>query len=208
MENNNYKKTIEAYQALGKRYIENAANINLHALEDFMKLLPKGGRVLDAGCFGGRDSKKFADAGFEVTGIDLADVFIEEARKYVPQAKFMKMDILEMNFEESYFDGVLAQAVLLHLERSDVPRALKNFWRVLKPAGKIYVGVKEGKGFEMAADKELAAGYKRYFTYFKKEEMETYMREAGFKIKFCEFAPDYVGRDKKWIIIWGEKSRD
>jgi SAM-dependent methyltransferase len=207
MESDNYMKTREAYRQLGRKYIENSAGIKLHKLEEFMKLLPKGGRVLDVGCFGGRDSKKFADGGFEVTGIDVVDIFIEEAKKYVPQAKFLEMDMLEMDFPENYFDAVVAHAVLLHLERKDVPRALAGLYRVLKPGGKLYAGVKMGQGQGLMPDK-MADGLERYFTYFSKEEYEGYIKDAGFKVILSDISGDYVGRGLQWIVAWGEKPCD
>jgi len=204
MISDNYKKTAETYRNLGKKYIENAAAINLRALPEFMKVLPRGGRVLDVGCFGGRDSKKFVDAGFAVTGIDMVDVFIREARIYEPRAEFLEMDLLEIDLPENNFDGILAQAVLLHLEKKDIPKALANFYRILKRGGKVYVGVKAGEGQGWEADK-LADNKERFFSYFSKTEIESYMTAAGFKIIFSEMSPDYVGRDKEWIIVWGQK---
>ena len=203
--NENYKKTRDAYRKLGKQYIENTASINLHVLPEFMKRLPKGGRVLDVGCIGGRDSKKFADAGFEVIGIDVVDVFLEEARKYVPQAKFLEMDMLKIDFPDNYFDGILAHAVLLHLEKNDVSGVLANFYRILKKGGIIDVGVKLGEGEGFEADGKLAENEKRFFSYFNKEEIESYVKEAGFEIILSQISPDYVGRGREWIIVWGEK---
>jgi len=204
MNSEKYKITAETYCKLGKKYIDNAAEINLRALPEFMKILPPGGRVLDVGCFGGRDSKKFVDAGFSVTGIDVVDVFIREAKKYAPRAEFLEMDLLEMDFPAGSFDGILAQAVLLHLEKRDIPKALANFHCVLKKGGKVYIGVKRGEGEGWNADK-LADNAKRFFSYYTKEEIEGYVAQAGFEIIHSEISPDYVGRDKEWIIVWGAK---
>lgn len=204
--NQEYQKTREAYRRLGKKYIENAASINLSALSEFIKELPAGGKVLDIGCAGGRDSKKFADAGFDVTGIDIIDDFIEEAKKRVPRAKFLQMDLLDIDFPENEFDAIWAQAVLLHVERKDIPDVLAKMFRILKRNGKIHAAVKEGRGQGWEADK-LSGGYKRYFTYFTKEEMEKYLIGAGFHIIRSEFAVDEAGRKNvRWIVIWGKKT--
>ncbi len=200
-----YKKTHEAYCKLGKRYIENSESINLLKLPEFIGLLTKGGKVLDVGCAGGRDSKKFAAAGFDVTGIDIVDVFIEEAGKRVPKAKFLQIDLLDINFPENEFDAIWAQAVLLHIERKDIPDVLAKMFKILKRNGKIHVAVKEGRNQGWEADK-LTAGYKRYFIYFSKKEMEKYLINAGFDIILSEFAADESGRENvKWIVIWAQK---
>ena len=201
-----YKITIQTYGDLGKRYIENSASIDLFVLNEFMGTLPKGGKVLDVGCVAGRDSKKLAAAGFDVTGIDVVDIFLEEARKNVAGAKFLKMDMLDISFPKNSFDGILAQAVLLHIRRSEVPKVLKDFYKILKPGGKIYVGVKRGDGEGWEADK-LANNKKRFFTYFSGEGIARYMKEAGFKVIFLKLFSDYVKRkNTEWIVAWGEKA--
>ena len=202
---NIYQKTIELYERLGKKYVEDIASADIRELPDFIEALPKGGRVLDVGCAGGRDSKKFVEAGLEVIGIDLVDVFLEEARKNVPQAKFIKMDLLGLEFPDNHFDGIWANAVLLHLKKEDVPRALKGFNRVLKHKGKLYIGVKRGSG-EKYKEERLSGGEKRFFSYFLKNEMEKFVRDAGFRIISSKIFPDTLGRkDLKWIGILAEK---
>lgn len=200
-----YQKTIELYGKLGKRYIEDIAGINVKWFPDFVKLLPKGGRILDVGCAGGRDSLKFVQEGFEVTGIDLVDTFLKEAKKNVSQARFIKMDLLNLKFPSNYFDAIWANAVLLHIKKKDVPRALNGLHRVLKPGGKLDIAVKRGKG-ERYKEERLSGGKKRFFVYFFKNELEKFVKEAGFKIISSKIFPDELGRkDVKWVVIWAEK---
>jgi len=206
MLSDNYKKTQQAYCDLGKQYIENSASIDLPLLPEFMKLLPKGGKVLDAGCAGGRDSYKFVHEGFLVTGIDVVDVFIEEAIKKVSQAKFIKMDLLNLKFPKNYFDAIWAQAILLHMGRKDIPKILETFHNILKKNGKIHIAVKKGNGSGWKADK-LSNNKKRFFTYFSKKEIENYITAAGFKVIFSgERADDAARKNIKWIIVWAEKN--
>lgn len=206
MVSNSFKKTIKTYRQLGKQYIANVASINLPSLPKFMKVLPKGGKVLDVGCAGGRDSRKFVANGFSVVGIDAVDIFISEAKKRVPQADFIKTDVLKLDFPRNTFDGIWAQAVLLHLERKDVPTVLAKFYVILKSGGKIHVAVKEGEGQGWDCDK-LANDKKRFFTYFSQKEMRNLFKKAGFKIILSKLVDDDAGREKiKWVVIWGEKA--
>jgi len=200
-----YKKTTELYSELGKKYIQSAERLTPKELLGFIKLLAKGGRILDVGCAGGRDSKKFIKKGFRVIGIDLVDVFLKEARKNVPRAKFIKMDLCKLKFPKDYFDGIWAQAVLLHIKKKDISEALRGFYRVLKPGGKLHIRVKRGKGAAYKKDK-LSGGKKRMFTYFLKDEMESFVKKAGFKIISSRIFPDELGRkDVKWISICAEQ---
>lgn len=127
---------------------------------DFIKTLPKGGRILDVGCSAGRDSKRFAQNGFEIIGIDLVDVFLQEARKNVPEAKFLKMDLRRLNFSENYFDAIWAMAVLLYIEKKDLPETLNGFYNVLKPRGKLFITVKRGSGSKF----NLSSGFLELLT--------------------------------------------
>ena len=49
---------------------------------------PRGGLVVDLGCGGGQASRVFADAGFEVLGIDQSVSLIARARARVPEGEF------------------------------------------------------------------------------------------------------------------------
>ncbi len=200
-----YKKTIELYEELGEKYLKDIEKATPKEIYSFMKLLSKGALVLDIGCAGGRDSKVFIQKDFNVVGIDLVDSFLKEARKYVPEAKFIKMDLLKLKFPQNHFDAIWANAVLLHTKKEDMPKALKGFYKVLKPKGKLHIRVKRGKGTEYK-DERLSGGKKRLFTYFLKDELEEFVKSAGFKIISSRIFPDDLDRkDIKWVGIWAEK---
>lgn len=200
-----YEETIKAYKRLGKKYIKDTERFTPPEFFDFVKLLPKGGKVLEAGCSGGRDSNKFVQKGFRVIGIDLVDIFLKEARKNVPNAKFIKMDFRKLKFPQNYFDAIWATAVLLHIKKKDILKTLKGFYRVLKPGGKLHIRVKRGKGIIYEKD-ILSGGERRLFVYFLKDELERFVEKVGFKIIISRIFPDNAGRkDVKWVSLWAEK---
>jgi SAM-dependent methyltransferase len=200
-------KTVDAYQKLGEQYLRRIKDITPKEIYGFMKLLPKRGRVLDVGCAGGRDSKRFFQKGFQVVGIDLVDTFLEEARKSVPEGEVIKMDMCELNFPQNYFDGIWANAALLHLLKKNIPEVLKDFHEVLKPNGKLHIRVKRGEGAGCEKDK-LSGGEERPFTYFLKDELEGLVRAARFRIIVTRIFPDESGRKEvSWISLWAEKPK-
>ena len=200
-----YEETIEAYKRLGKKYIKDIERLTPPEFFDFVKLLPRGGKVLEVGCSGGRDSKKFVQRGFRVIGIDLVNVFLKEARKNVSNAKFIKMDFGKLKFHQNCFDAIWANAVLLHLKKKDIAKTLRGFYRVLKPNGKLHIRVKKGKGITYEKD-VLSSSERRLFVYFLKDELERFVKKAGFKIIISRILPDDAGRkDVKWISLWAEK---
>lgn len=200
-----YEKTIGVYKKLSKKYIRNIKEFTPKEFPGFVKLLLKGSRVLDVGCAGGRDSKKFVRKGFRVIGIDLVDTFLREARKSVPNAKFIKMDLRKLKFPEDYFGAIWANAVLLHIKRRDIPMVLKGFYKVLQPGGKMHIRVKKGQRARYRKD-ELSKKEKRIFTYFSEEEFKRFIKKSGFRIITSRIFPDELGRkDVQWISFWAEK---
>lgn len=203
-----YKETIEVYKKLGLGYIQSVAKVIPYGFKEFVEILSRESRVLDVGCAGGRDSKRLVQKGFEVIGIDLVDEFLEEARKYVPEARFINMDLLKLEFPENYFDAIYACAVLLHVKKKDIPRALEGFYNILKPSGKLYIAVKEGKGIEYKRDK-LSDKQKRMFTYFREDELRRFLKKAGFEMTLAKVFLDPLGRkDVNWLVVFADKRYD
>jgi ubiquinone/menaquinone biosynthesis C-methylase UbiE len=200
-----YRQTIAVYKKLGKEYLNNIAGLRVKGIEEFIKLLPRGGNVLDIGCAGGRDAKIFVSRGLNVTGIDLVDAFLKTARRYVPGAKFIKMDLRRLKFPKNSFDAIWANAVLVHIYKQDLLQVLKGFYRVLKPRGKLHIRMKKGRGARAVAEK-LSLYEKRIFVYVSKAELERLVKKADFKILQSKLFPDELGRKGvKWIGIHAEK---
>lgn len=175
------KITISTYDRTVDYYVNRTLKLQPKSeIDKFMKMLPKGGRVLDAGCGPGRDSKTFSEHGFETIGIDLSSGMINKARKIAPKAEFKKMDLRKIDFPEDYFDGIWACASLLHLKRMDLPTALDHFKRILKRGGVVYILVK----LKHDVDEQMVSiDRPRFFSFFSIEELKIYIERAGLKIE-------------------------
>lgn len=107
--------------------------------------LPPGSTVLDAGCGYGRVAATLAgpDFGLNIIGIDLVPERIEEARRYTQErgvadrVELMQGDYTSLPLEDSSVDGVFTMETLVHAD--PLERALSEFWRVLKPGGKLVI---------------------------------------------------------------------
>jgi ubiquinone/menaquinone biosynthesis C-methylase UbiE len=93
--------------------------------------------VLEYGCGPGTNSFRLATVAKSVTGIDLSDVAISQARERARQrgtsnVDFHVMDAEKLTFPDSSFDLICGRAIVHHL---DVVRCLENLTRVLKPGG-------------------------------------------------------------------------
>jgi ubiquinone/menaquinone biosynthesis C-methylase UbiE len=105
-----------------------------------------GMKVLDLACGPGTLSRRLVAAvspGGEVVGVDLAPGMIELARALnLPSARFELMDIEHLAFGDGTFDAAICGHGLQFA--SDLPGALREARRVLRPGGKLCASVPIG----------------------------------------------------------------
>jgi SAM-dependent methyltransferase len=115
---------------------ENAEGHALRArLAVTLRLLGSGtGNALDAGMGPGRLCAELDSLGWTVSGIDASAEMVEVARQRLPDAavRLVRAEIEHLPFEDETFDRVAATGVL---EYADVPKALAELARVLRPDG-------------------------------------------------------------------------
>ena len=116
----------------------------LRAMEDrlFQSLeLSVGNQVLDAGCGIGHVAIDLARRGLRVQGVDIVDRHVAKAQGNIKKEELEqmiqvhKMDYHHLEFEGSSFDGLFTMETFVH--STDPERALQEFFRVLKPGGRI-----------------------------------------------------------------------
>src|SRR5690606_41599411 len=73
----------EDYLLVYKHRDVQGAKREVHTMISWLDL-PVGAKVLDLCCGMGRHSMALVEAGYEVTGVDLSDVLLREARKNDP----------------------------------------------------------------------------------------------------------------------------
>lgn len=105
--------------------------------------LEAGSRVLDAGCGMGDVARTLAaDFELDVTGIDILDFNLDEARRrseragFTGRTRFIECDYHDLSrFEDGEFDGVYTMETFVHA--ADAEQALAEFHRVLRPGGRL-----------------------------------------------------------------------
>lgn len=148
--------TSRFYADNAKTYAEHADSPSRERLDPFLARLTKGARILELGCGNGRDSAEMLSRGFRVTPTDgIAEIAAEAARR-------LKMPVSVLSFNEisavSAFDGIWANACLLHVPRGELGAVLARIHRALRPGGVFYASFKAGQ-----AEGHDALG--RYFNY-------------------------------------------
>ena len=76
------KLALETYNKYAELYAKYTKDKLLQfQLTEFSSMLPKKGKVLDAGCGCGRDAAYLSEEGLNVTAVDICDGMINEAKK-------------------------------------------------------------------------------------------------------------------------------
>jgi len=92
-------------------------------------------KVLDLCCGSGQATKYLVHYSQDVTGLDMALVSLERARRNVPQAKYLEALAQEMPFPDNQFDLVHTSVAMHEMKHSELQQILKEVYRVLKPGG-------------------------------------------------------------------------
>ena len=160
--------------------------------DKFVSLLKSDSLVLDVGCGAGVKSKYLLNKGLKVVGIDFSEKMIEIAKREVPAVTFYVMDIKNLSGLSETFDGILAQAVLLHIPKVEIATVIGGLKTKLKDGGYLYIAVKEkrpeGKEEEVLAENDYGYKYERYFSYFTLPEIQKYLADAQMTICYEKVA--------------------
>jgi SAM-dependent methyltransferase len=133
--------SVDAYTTHADEYEATHAPKMLAAANRFAASLPAPSLILDGGCGPGRDLARFVAHGHVARGVDLSPGFVAKADSHAPTSQGDLRQVGEL-FARTRFDGIWANASLVHLSESDVVDVLDQFARLLRPGGKLYAGVK------------------------------------------------------------------
>ncbi|KPG00984.1 SAM-dependent methyltransferase [Rhodopseudomonas sp. AAP120] len=157
-------------------------------LNAFLERLPAGAAILELGCGAGADSAHMIAQGFAVRPTDgspqMAAQAAQRLGREVETLLFHQLDDIAL------YDGVWANACLLHVPRDELGGVLTRIWRALKPGGWFYASYKGGEG--EGRDK-LA----RYYNYPTEAWLRERYGEAGAWSSLAIDANQDTGFDNK-----------
>lgn len=136
------EKTLQFYRSNAEAYAER--DIAKHTrLSRFLALLPPGARVLELGCGAGAASAEMIARGFDAEPTDGSPELAAEASRRLgrPVATLLFHDLDKVDT----YDGVWANACLLHVPRPELAHVVALIWRALKPGGHFYASFKAGE---------------------------------------------------------------
>lgn len=115
-------------------------------------MVPRGARILDAGCGPGRLGGYLAAAGHDVVGVDIDPVLIAAAEQDHPGPRYLVGDLAELDLPargvaEPFDVIVLAGNVMTFLAPTTRGRVLSRVRAHLGPDGRAVIGFGAGRGY-------------------------------------------------------------
>lgn len=216
------QKTKQDYQQLAKEFSATRA-FSWQELEDLVKFVKTGQKILDAGCGNGRLYQLFKNKNLEYLGIDNSEALISEAQNKYKFGNFRIVDLQNLDFEKESFDIIFCIAAFQHIPSKEFrQQVLRDFNHILKPGGLLLMtnwnlwqkkyfwhSLKysflslAGKHKELDL-KDLYMPWKarfgivdRYYHAFTKKELANLLQKTGFKVEEQYYVKK--GKKENWL---------
>lgn len=161
--------------------------------------------VWEFGCGPGNTSQYLKDLGIEISGLDLSEKTLEQARAIHPEIHFRKGNILSLDFKDNSIAGIVAFYAIVHFTEEHVEMAFREIVRVLRPGGLFLCAFHIGE--ETISIKEfLGKSVDIDFMFFTTDFIDNCLKNCGFeKVEMIEREPypgvEYQSR-RAYVFAW------
>lgn len=178
--------------------------------EDVIHLLtvPKGSYIIDLGCGNGTLTKKLADYGYNVTGIDASEDMITLAEKEYPDLIFLQGDALSFKLKEKA-DAVFSNAVFHWIDEKNQEIMISNIAAQLRRGGELvceFGGFGCGEAVHSELEKCFAKRgllYPRTFYFPTIGEYTPLLEKYGLRVEFATlFDRPTIQKSEHGVIDW------
>ena len=138
-------------------------------------------RIADLGCGNGAQLASFGERGWEVWGVDASGAAIAEARRRLPDGRFLHCGVENVHLPEGHFDAVRASHLWEHLEE---PMSLAHkAWCLLRPGGQLLAYVPNyGSLLQACAGRyNINSWVPFHVNFFTRQTAAAACRAAGFE---------------------------
>jgi SAM-dependent methyltransferase len=183
--------TVAYYNINAYEYFYMSVKADMSELyQQFLKFVPHGGVILDAGCGSGRDTKYFLSLGYQVIAIDASKKMVKLSTEYTKHQTSL-MNFYDLNFQND-FDGIWAISSLVHIPKQDIDYIIKSLTNALKIGGIWCISFKEGLG------EKIEDG--RFFNDYTQETFSSLINNhPRLEIERLWDNKDAMGRDQNWM---------
>lgn len=172
--------TLTTYQAAADLYRrqtgDEAPDVLLGFLNRTAETVGPGAFCLELGSGPGRDALLLEQRGLRVRRTDATPAFVDRLR-----AEGYDADVLDVrvgNFGGPY-DLIWADAVLLHLDRTEFAAALRAARHAVPVGGHVAITLKDGDGERWESQR---LGLPRWFTYWREPDLRAELAAAGWSV--------------------------
>lgn len=150
-------------------------------LDMFIHTLPKNPKILELGSATGRDAMYLQERGAHIHCTDVIPEALEKlSQKGFETSQYDFRDAPAQSWLDTY-DGVLANAVLLHANPDQLEQAFTNIHAILKSDGLLAFSLKEGSGQATTTVKMEAP---RTFYYYTQDQVESMLAKHHFSVMY------------------------
>lgn len=177
------RSTVSAYDDAASAYAEASRELPCSVRSDvseFATKLGRGSRVLEIGSGSGRDAELMEELGLHVRRTDISRGFVDLLRAAGHEAAHLDPLRDDLSSPAGPYDGVWANASLLHVARTDLLQVLVRLGHVTRIGGVLRVALKQGAGEGWSAHGSVAAP--RFFTYWEPGPLSEVLVAAGWRV--------------------------
>jgi len=180
------KLNKKAWDEIGEKtaspYIKHKKYLEVFNL--FCSKLPRNASILDLGCGPGIPfTKELVKRGFNVKAIDISDTMIKVARKNVPEAKYIRVSMTNINFADE-FNGIFSGYTMLCLDPKNFRIAAKKAVKSLKRGGFFFLALNEPppEGHDESENYTIIMGQQIYSRPYTEDEVRDVFTKLNMKI--------------------------
>ncbi|MFC1656449.1 class I SAM-dependent methyltransferase [Patescibacteria group bacterium] len=174
------------------KFLQESYILALHRYK-WVNKFTKNKIILDAGCGSGYGTDMLISGGAKkVYGVDINSKSIEFCKKHYSQKNlvFSEGDLEKLKFPDKFFDCVVAFEVIEHVQ--NCPKALAEFYRILKPGGVLVFSTPNKKIYSPGTKKPF---YPFHYQEFYLEDIKTLLK----KFQIQEILGQYI-KGKKMLL--------
>jgi len=143
--------------------------------------------ILEAGCGAGRILRYYHNQNYKITGIDFIEDAIKKLKKIDPSLNVEVGNILNLDFNNNYFDTILAFGLYHNFHSENLNKALMETFRILKKGGKICASFRADNIQELIIDwirKDNTDNKKEFHKLnLTKKEFTELFKKHGFEVE-------------------------
>lgn len=135
----------------------------------------------DFGCGPGQTTFHLTQLGMEISGLDLSEKILEEARIFHPNITFQQGNMLELSFNANSIGAIVAFYAICHFSKNQVEKAFSEIFRVLQQDGIFFFTYHIGKE-KLNVNEFLGKSIEIEFQFFPTDFIVQSLNRVGFLI--------------------------